>query len=214
MDMPRWATTAGILAVAIALSGPRSAPAFQDSQPAASQPASAAASPLEGLAQWVKNAQPNENHRRLTALAGDWELTVHTIDPGTGERGESTGTATYRAILEGRFLVEEVRTTLDGQPFEWFGLYGYDNARQRYIGTWADTFGTGTVTGDGVATEDGQVITFTGQQDTPTGTPTRFKYIWRFRSADLWTVEMIALEPDGKESKVLEIQQRRKPRGG
>lgn len=211
--MTRRATTAGILTAALALTGTWSATAVQDSQPAASQPTSAAVSPLEGLAQWVKNAQPNENHRRLTALAGDWELTVHSIDPGTGERGESTGTAAYRAILDGRFLVEEVRTTLDGQPFEWFGLYGYDNARQRYIGTWADTFGTGTVSGEGVATEEGQVITFAGQQETPTGTPTRFKWIWRFRSADTWTVEMIALETDGKESKVLEILQKRKTRG-
>ena len=59
--------------------------------------------------------QPNENHRKLRALAGDWTGT-ETLSPSPwGPGGSATGKMSYRLDLDGFFLVGDYVEEKDGQ---------------------------------------------------------------------------------------------------
>jgi hypothetical protein len=91
-----------------------------------------------------KLATPAEHHRRLNALAGKWKLAVKWRNTPDARWAESKGTAEYRWILGGRFLTEEFRYDMGGQPVEWLGIYGYDNFQKKYTAVWVDNQGTNT----------------------------------------------------------------------
>jgi len=56
-------------------------------------------------------------------------------EPGT-EPEVSTGTASRRMILGGRYLEETVHAMMMGEHFEGLGLTGYDNVTGSWWGTW------------------------------------------------------------------------------
>jgi hypothetical protein len=61
----------------------------------------------------------------------------------------SKGTAERSMILGGRVMVEKVTSEMLGQPFEGFGMTGYDNVSQKYWGTWNDNMMTGQMSSTG-----------------------------------------------------------------
>ena len=117
-----------------------------------------APSPAELAKLAAKAATPGPAHARLKPLAGQWTYTCKLWTDPTKPPVETKGTIVRRWILGGRFLTEKVSGTgLDGAPkgFEGFGLYGYDNVLKKYSHTFACTMGTGTSTGEGVASKSG-----------------------------------------------------------
>ena len=123
-------------------------------------------------------ANPGEAHKRLEPLVGTWETKMKVWMGGPGSpAAESQGSATTVWTLGKRFIVEEFKGELafpdpaSGQvmkmPFEGRGMTGYDNHRNLYVGTWADSMGTQLLTFSGSADPEGKVLNYYGPMDEP-----------------------------------------------
>src|SRR5688572_23070974 len=123
----------GVATIAVAFA----AMAFAQDQP----------SPQEALLK--KLATPGEHHQRLDPLAGKWQLAVKWRNKPEEKWSESKGVAQYTWILGGRFLQEQFKYDMAGEPMEWLGIYGYDNFQKQYTAVWVDNMGTNTEFADG-----------------------------------------------------------------
>ncbi len=116
-----------------------------------------------GEAAGVDPGAPGEHHKVLEKFNGNWEgvFTIHV--PGVGEM-ESKGTVEREWILDGRFLVEEVRAEMGpGQEFVGYGVFGYNNAEGRYETFWIDNQNTAMVRDNGKYNADTGSMTFRGK---------------------------------------------------
>lgn len=86
--------------------------------------------------------QPAKEHAELAKQVGDWDADCETYMPGSPVM-KSKGSAKISMIMGGRFLREEFKGTMMGQPFEGIMLLGYDNNLKRYDSMWIDSMGTG-----------------------------------------------------------------------
>ena len=115
-------------------------------------------SDAEMTAKMMEMGKPNENHQLLASLAGDWTNEIKMwMAPGQPPI-VSTGTCTRKPVLGGRFFRAEYRSTMqmpgpDGKmqsmPFTGASLEGYDNAKKKFVSTWADSMGTGIMLSEG-----------------------------------------------------------------
>lgn len=153
------------------------------------------------MEKWKVASSPNENHKKLDALVGSWEVETRFWMNGPDQPPSvSKGTAEYHWILGGRFLEETVKSEMMGMPFEGYGLNGYDNLRKKYTFSWVDNTSTGLFTGDGTADPTGKVITSFGKMDDPmTGEMDKeVKYVLRIVSKDKLVFEMYDLQTSDK----------------
>jgi hypothetical protein len=103
----------------------------------------------------------------LAKMAGEYTLTVKSyMEPGA-EPEVSTGTASRRMILGGRYLEETVHALMMGEHFEGRGLTGYDNVTRSWWGSWIDTMSTGLMINSGAWDEEAGVGTFEGEYNDP-----------------------------------------------
>jgi hypothetical protein len=116
----------------------------------------------------MKLATPGPQHALLAKTAGKWTIESHMagMDPAAPPT-TSVGTSDRQMLLGGRFLMEKVKSEVNGMPFEGIGILGYDNAQQKYISYWIDNMGTMMMTGTGTADATGKVITFISTYDDP-----------------------------------------------
>lgn len=160
---------------------------------------------------WAKAATPGEHHEHLKPLAGHFNAASRWRMSPEAEWTESDGTADFTWIMGGRYLLEKVESTVDGQPFEGMGLIGYDNVSGKHFSTWVDSMGTGLMTSSGTCDASGKVITYYGELADPmTGQQKKVKSIHRVINNDKHVLEMYDRGPDGKEFQSLEVTYTRK----
>jgi len=154
---------------------------------------------------------PGEQHKKLAALAGTWDVKVRMwMKPGDPP-AESSGTATRSAILGGRYLEEKFDGTFMGQPFQGMGMTGYDNVTKKYVGSWADTAATGILQTTGSMDKAGKMLTMTGTMVDPvTKKSSVFREKITMTDDDHQTFEMWDAGADGKNHKIMEIDYTRK----
>jgi hypothetical protein len=70
---------------------------------------------------------------------------------------EATGTAKNTMILGGRFLQDELESTMMGMPMQGLGITGYNNTTGQIEFTWMDNMGTMMMMGAG--TIEGKTMT-------------------------------------------------------
>ena len=128
----------------------------------------------EMMKQMMEMGKVNENHKLLASLDGTWNYTIKMWmngDPSTKPE-ESKGTAVRKSMMGGRFTVMDVTGKMkmpgpDGKPkdfeFKGQGIDGYDNAKQKFVGSWVDNMGTGVMMSEG--TYDPATKTFTYTAD-------------------------------------------------
>lgn len=156
---------------------------------------------------WAKLAAPGEHHKHLESLVGKWTQVVRVRPGPDAPWQESTGTAEYKLILGGRFIMEEVKCTMFGRPFGWVGIYGYDNTQEKHTAVWADDSGTNTEFGLGQCDPSGKAITYTGERPDPRRPTamTKFKWVISLEANDKLLIEMYEVGKNGKEIKNAEI---------
>lgn len=120
---------------AIACAGPYQAALAQEA-PAVDQQAAIAA--------WEKASTPGEHHAFFAKHAGKWEVSGNMWMAPGGEPMPSESTGEARMILGGRYLLEEMKGTSMGMPFEGMGVTGYDNTTGIVTSVWYDNMGTVT----------------------------------------------------------------------
>jgi len=154
---------------------------------------------------WMKYATPGEMHKKMAAMEGSWAVKVSQwMAPGAPAE-ESTGTAEFKMILGGRYLSQTFAGTMMGQPFNGFGVSGYDNAKKATQSVWMDTVGTGILEMAGTWSADGTLTETGSMDDFMTGKPMSFKAVTHMTDNDHMHFEMWGSAPDGKMFKNLEI---------
>ncbi len=196
--------------VVLALAAPASAQGVRPAKPrkalpaatteAKTPPAAAADSTMTAM---MKLAQPGAAHKALEAMAGTWKATVKTFS-GPGEPAVSEGTSVNRMILGGRYLEQRFQSTMMQQPFEGYGLTGYDNVTHRYTYLWVDNMGTSMMAGSGDMDEAGRALTMTASVPGPDGQPMNVRMVTTIVNAGRHVFSMYG-QTGGNEQLMMEI---------
>jgi hypothetical protein len=126
------------------------------------------------------------------------------LEPGAPPM-QSTGTATSRMILGGRFLVSELKTSGGPLAIEGMTILGFDRRAKQYTWVGYDNFGTYYVTGAGTWDEAARTITYSGESRDPlTGRTEVYDFVTRHEGPDRYTLEVIFKLPDGSRFKAVE----------
>lgn len=159
---------------------------------------------------WKQAAAPGGPHKLFATLAGTWiTATKEWMEPGKPPM-ESTGTAESRMLLDGRFLHQEFRGQMMGQPFTGMSIDAYDNIQKKYVTIWVDTRGTGVFIMEGTGSADEKTITLRGSHTAPGGGTMSHRAVWKIIDANHQLVEMYSAQHGQKETKMMEITYRRK----
>ncbi len=155
-----------------------------------------------------KMATPGPQHEALAFFVGTWNVSMRMVMPGAPPMDASEGVSEYTWLFEGRWLQQRYRGDMMGQPFESFGLTGYDNYKGKYVLTWIDNVSTRMVRGEGVVSDpSGNAIVFYGEMDEPMmGLHDKaYKIVQRKTGADAFVQEIwdLGIGPDG--AKVVEM---------
>lgn len=153
-----------------------------------------------------KLATPGEHHQRLDPLAGKWRLAVKWRNKPEEKWTESKGFAQYTWILGRRFLREEFKYDMGGEPMEWLGVYGYDNYQKQYTAVWVDNMGTNTEFAEGKFDPKTKMLSYTGEQDDPaTGGKRKFQWKITIEGKDKLRFDSYDQDSQGKYFKNTEI---------
>jgi Protein of unknown function (DUF1579) len=159
---------------------------------------------------YKKLATPGEPHKQLANLAGSWTTkTKEWMEPNKPPM-ESTGVCEAKVLLDGRFLQQECRGDMMGQPFTGIGVTGYDNYTKKYVSTWMSSMGTGLFVMEGTGSADGKTITLKGGHDDPIEGHMKHRAVWKLVDTNTQVFEMYGIGKERKESKMLEITYTRK----
>jgi hypothetical protein len=152
----------------------------------------------------MKAMQPGPMHAALAKFAGSYTTaTTFTAKPGDPAQN-STGTATLKMSLDGRFLVEDGGGTSMGMPFTSFRLMGYDNGAKRFEGIWTWTLSTCVLKVDGHSSDGGKNIWWTASYHDGLGKLQTFKALMHTVDADHFTEKIEGKNPDGTPGPVME----------
>jgi hypothetical protein len=126
---------------------------------------------------------------------------------GSGEPATSSGKATYRWLMEGRWLAQDYSGDMMGMPFTGFALTGYDNFHRQYVGLWIDSMSTALVTMEGGIDRTGKRIELFGRMDEPmlAQIGKTAKYVTQILGDDRFVFEVHDLDIIGGDTKVLEL---------
>jgi len=212
--------TARSLALLIAAAASTATIAYaQDAGTAAQPQAGGAAQPQGGgaapqmspaeqalMEKYMKAGTPGPEHQRLAKLAGKWKLQVTSfMGPGAPPM-KSDGTAEFTSIFGGRYLLQEVKSDMAGQPFEGRGLEGYDNVTKEYFGTWVDSGSTGMTVLRGKCPVTAKKCTYKGMMPDPVaGKAVPATEMITYTDDDHFTFELHGPGPGGKTFKMVEI---------
>lgn len=95
------------------------------------------------MAQMEEASQPDEHHKMLEPLVGEFSVTTKFWMMGEGEPMESSGDASNTWLLGGRFVGTHYTGEFLGKEFEGFGAVGYHKETGQVESVWLDNFGTG-----------------------------------------------------------------------
>ncbi len=158
------------------------------------------------MEKYMKAALPGPEHEKMAKMAGKWKLAVTMwMAPGAPPQ-KSDATAEFKPILGGRYLQQEVRGNMNGQPFEGMGVEGYDNVTKERFGTWVDSMSTGAMVMKGKCAAGAKKCTLKGKvSDAIAGKEVPVSETVTVNDDNSFTFEMQGPGPDGKMFKTVEI---------
>jgi hypothetical protein len=170
---------------------------------------------VEGMQRWQEACTPGEQHAELAKYIGTWTTSTRMLMtiPGAPAAEPETGTATFAWLIEGRWVSQRLTSTMMGQPYEGFGIMGYDNFKQRTVGCWVDSMSTVLLTFTGRYNPELGVTLEWGPMDEPmTGEHDKLvRYETRWIDDDTFTFAIHDLDLGPEKSRVLEITYSRQP---
>ena len=172
----------------------------------------------EEMKQMMEMAKLNENHKLLATTAGTWSYTVKMWMDPTAKPTESSGTATRKAIMDGRYVSGEYTGKFkmpgaDGKITEMnfigMSMDGYDNVKKKFVSGWVDSMGTGIMTMDGTYDAATKTFTYTGEYEMMPGMKEKVRQVIKMTDATHMTMEYYEDRGQG-EAKTMEINYTRK----
>ena len=176
---------------------------------AAKKGAHAEMSEEEMMKKWQEIGALSQEHKDLAKSVGKWNATVTMwMAPGAPPM-ESKGSAEFRPILGGRFIVQDFTGDFMGQEFHGMGMAGYDKFKKLYVASWQDDMSTALYTMTGKKTAKG--VEYMGLMDEPmTGEKNKkSKSMVRWENDDTMYYEMYD-KAKGKEWMAMQIKYTRK----
>lgn len=156
-------------------------------------------------------AAPQEEHRWLQKLVGDWTYeTEAEVEPG--KREKFTGTEYVRTLDDIWFLAEGQGETPGGGEATTIMTLGYDPRTKRYVGTFISSNMSYLWLYDGELDATGRVLTLDCEGPRMDGGDglTRYKDVIEFRSDDHRTLTANVLAADGSWQQLMSVDYRRK----
>lgn len=155
---------------------------------------------------------PGKEQAMLAKSNGTWKAeTTMWMAPGAPPM-KSTGVATNKMIMGGRYQEMSFKGDMMGAPFEGLGTTGYDNAKKVWTNSWVDNMSTGIMSMEGTWDEATKSLTFTGKMLCPAnGKMCEMKQVQKMVDDNTQLMEMYG--PDmktGKMYKNMEIKLTRK----
>ena len=153
----------------------------------------------EMMKKMAEASTPNEHHKRLADMAGNWSYTSKMWESENATPEESKGTSKMKMILGGRWLQQDIKGKAMGMPFEGMGLTGYDNIKGQYETLWLDTMGTAAMKGTGNYDEASKTLKDSGQFTCPaTGKDEKYRGEWKIIDKNNMVYTMYSAGMDGK----------------
>ena len=175
------------------------------------QPQAAAPMDEEMMAKWKEYTTPNENHKVLDQLVGNWEYSLKMwMEPGT-QPEESVGTSEVKWVMDGRFIEQTAQGQSMGQPFTGEGITGYDNAKKQYSGIWFDNMATGMMVSTGTYDATAKTLAQQGVFDCPLRGTMSFRWVTKIIDENTHVFEAYSPDKSGQEFMNMEIVYKRKP---
>jgi hypothetical protein len=138
---------------------------------------------------------------------GEWDATI-TVTPGPGASPqESTGRLVGCLISGGRWLITDFKNHTTG--FEGHGIYGYNAATKRYVGTWVDDMRGNIYVGEGQWDENCQTMTYVWNATMPNGQALSWKETSETVSENERVFRVLFPGPGGDEFEMMHVFYRR-----
>lgn len=168
-------------------------PASEPTPPRATTPAEPAA-----LVAPQEMPKPGPEHAWLAERAGKWKVAMRMSMPD-GTWMKSTGTETCEMICGGFWQSAVQKGTFMGMDFEGRMLLGYDQNKQRFVGTWIDSFGSWPVHMEGDLYQEGKLLVMhCSMLDPQKGKSLQVRMETHLHDADSATFRMYMPGPEGK----------------
>ncbi len=156
---------------------------------------------------------PGPMHTMLASWAGTWtgETTMWEYEGAAPHT--STGTSVSSMIMGGRYQTSKHSGDMMGMPFEGMATIGYDNALNKFVSSWIDTWSSGIMIMSGPWDAATKSMTLTGSMPdiTRPGKMCNMREVYTVVDDNTHKMEMYG--PDsktGKEYKMMEMKMTRK----
>jgi hypothetical protein len=123
-------------------------------------------------------AKPGPEHDVLKKMEGTWDMTMKFGGM------EAKGTVVYKMELGGLWLTGALETELFGSKFSGRSLDGYDAAKKKYVGVWADSMSGSPMVMEGAFDAATKTLTMSGDGPGEDGKPTKHKAVTVLTDAD------------------------------
>ncbi len=190
--------------------------AVPDNSKAARTAAKPSAADMQKMMQEMAElSKLNENHKLLSSLDGNWDYAIKfwmNPDPKAPPQ-ESTGTATRKTIMDGRYVTMDVSGNMKmpdetgnmkDVEFKGMGLEGYDNVKKKFVSSWIDNMGTGIEFSEGKYDPATRTFTYSMEMEPMPGMKTKVREVLKI--VDDTHLQLDWYESQGgKEKKTMEI---------
>ncbi len=171
----------------------------------------------EMMAQMETMAQPDENHKLLASMAGEWTTVNKCQMPGMPAT-ETAGTASFKTVLGGRYVIADHKGKMqlpgpDGKmvekDFEGIGISGFDKAKGKFVNAWIDNMGTMILMSEGTYEPGTKTFTYDAEMEMIPGQKQKVREVIKIIDKDKHTFEWLENQ-NGTYVKMMEITYTRK----
>ena len=159
-------------------------------------------------------ATPGEPHKVLAQMEGKWSYNSKMWDSADAKPQESKGESTFKMLLGGRYLHQEVKGKAMGMDFQGVGITAYDNVKKKYDSIWMDSMGTGIMKGTGDYDPASKTLTDKGEYSCPMkeSKTAEYRSEWKLidKNNSVFSMYGKGMMDDAKEFKMMELTYKRK----
>ena len=176
-------------------------------------PAQPSADMQEMMKVMMEMGKVGENHKLLGELAGNWTYTAKMWMDPSGKPQESKGTATRKAIMEGRYYMADHTGKFkmpgpDGKMmdmnFKGMAIEGYDNVKKKFVSSWIDNMSTLIMNSEGTYDAATKTFTYNAECEMMPGKTTKIREVVKVVDKDHHVFEWYD-NSHGPEAKTMEI---------
>lgn len=167
-----------------------------------------------GLPAHTRQAQelpkPGKQHEVLKQFEGTWDAVAKfAMEPGK-PMTESKGVETSVVGLGGFWLSYEYTGEMMGAPYIGRGTLGFDQKKQKYVGTWIDSMKSGLFISEGTGDANGRITLIAQGYCDAAGKSIVMKQVLEFKDKDTRSITFLSPNPDGKEELTGTIEYKRR----